>query len=110
MISYQSFPSYNGNPGSYLLQLLFWFLSIPITAIANFIIGIAGGVTQGASSSAGSVSGFIGRVFSLSISGFYSFGPFAIVVASLVWGIAILILIFFIFKAIQLAAHETEDD
>jgi len=110
MISYPPFPSYNGNIGNYLLQLIFWFLSIPAIAIGNFIIGIAGGVTQGASSSAGSVTGFIGQVFKDSISGFSSFGPFAIVVASLVWGIAILVLIFFIFKAIQLAAHETEDD
>jgi len=110
MISYPSFPYYSGNIGDYLVQLILWFFSIPLIALANFVIGITGGLTSGASQSAGSISGFIGSVFSSSISGFKSFGPFAIVVASFVWGTAIVILIFFVFKAIQLASHETEDD
>jgi len=110
MISYPLFPSYNGNIATYLLQLILWFVSIPLIAIANFIIEVAGGAAQGASSSAGSVTGFIGTVFSDSVNSFKSFGPFAIVIASFVWGIAIVILIFFIFKAFQLATHETEDD
>ncbi len=108
--SYPSFPSYNGNIGTYLLELIFWVISIPFIALGNFITGIMGGVTSGASSSASSVLGFIGTEFTNSEHDFAFAGPFAIILASLVWGIALLIIIFFIFKAIQLALHESEDD
>lgn len=108
--SYPAFPSYNGNVGSYLMSLLFWFLSIPAIAVGNFIAGLAGGVTSGASSSATSVLGFVGVEFVDSEHAFSFAGPFAIVIASAVWGVALLILIFFIFKAIQLALGMTTED
>lgn len=108
--SYPSFPSYNGNVGTYLMDLIFWVLSIPLVAIGNFIAGIGAGVTSGASSSASSVLGFVGVEFVDSEHAFSFAGPFAIVIASAVWGVAIIILIFFIFKAIQLAMDMTTED
>ena len=108
--SYPSFPSYNGNVGTYLMDLIFWFLSIPLVSIGNFVAGLAGGVTSGASSSASSVLGFIGIEFVDSEHAFSFAGPFAIVIASAVWGVAIIILIFFIMKGIQLALGMTTED
>ena len=108
--SYPAFPSYNGNVGTYLMDLIFWVVSIPLVAIGNFIAGIGAGVTSGASSSASSVLGFIGTEFVDSESSFSFAGPFAIVIASAVWGVAIIILIFFIFKGIQLALGMTTED
>ncbi len=108
--SYPSFPSYNGNVGTYLMDLIFWVLSIPLVAIGNFIAGIGAGVTSGASSSASSVLGFVGVEFVDSEHAFSFAGPFAIVIASAVWGVAIIILIFFIFKGIQLALGMTTED
>ena len=108
--SYPAFPSYNGNVGTYLMDLIFWVLSIPLVAIGNFIAGIGAGVTSGASSSASSVLGFVGIEFVDSEHAFSFAGPFAIILASAVWGVAIIILIFFIFKAIQLAMDMTTED
>jgi transaldolase len=110
LYTYPKFPT-TTNPVDFIIELIEWIIGVPLIAIANFIRGIAAGITKGSSSSAKLISGFIGRVFSQSVDGFsYAFGPFGIVIASLIWGIAILILVFFIFKAIQLALHETEDD
>lgn len=108
--SYPPFPTYSGNIGDFLLNLILWFFSIPAVALGNFIAGIAGGITSGASSSSARVTGFIGFEFTKSEDAFTFAGPFAIILASIVWGIALLILIFFIFKAIQIAMHESEDD
>ena len=108
--SYPAFPTYNGNVASYLIGIVVWMLSIPLVAIGNFVAGLAGGVTLGASSSASSVLGFVGIEFVDSEHDFSFAGPFAIVVASAVWGVAILILIFFIFKGIQLALGMTTED
>ena len=108
--SYPAFPTYNGNVASYLIGIVVWILSIPLVAIGNFVAGLAGGVTSGASSSASSVLGFVGTEFVDSEHDFSFAGPFAIVVASAVWGVAILILIFFIFKGIQLAISMTQED
>jgi hypothetical protein len=113
-LSYPSFPKYSSygssNVGGYILALIFWFLSIPLVALGKFVEGLAGGVTSGASSSASSVLGFIGTEFVDSESSFSFAGPFAIVIASAVWGVAIIILIFFIFKGIQLALGMTTED
>lgn len=108
--AYPPFPTYSGNIGDFLLNLIFWFLSIPAVALGNFVAGLTGGITSGASSSAASVMGFIGSSFQQSENSFTFAGPFAIIIASAVWGMAILILIFFILKGIQLAMHESEDD
>lgn len=107
--AYPNFPTYSSIT-QFVVALLEWMLLVPLTAIANFIIAIAGGLQQGGQSSAVSISAFIGETWNNSIQSFSSLGVFAIVVASLMWGLALMILIFFIFKALQLAIRETEED
>ena len=107
--AYPNFPTYT-SVTQFVIALLEWIILVPLTAIANFIIAIAGGLQQGGQSSAVSISAFIGETWNNSIQSFSSLGVFAIVVASLMWGLALMILIFFIFKALQLAIRETEED
>ena len=107
--AYPSFPSYT-SVIQFVEALLEWMLLVPLTAIANFIIAIASGLQQGGQSSAVSISAFIGETWNNSIQSFSSLGVFAIVVASLMWGLALMILTFFIFKTLQLAIRETEED
>jgi len=94
----------------FLVQLIEWIIEIPIIAIANFFTGIAGSMTSAGESDTSSVLGFIGKAWDGSLQAFSGLGIFAPIVASLVFGIGILILIFFVFKAIQLAVRETEED
>jgi hypothetical protein len=109
--SYPSFPTYyGGNLGTFLLQLLTWIISVPLIAAANFFISIIGSATTAGQNSTSSVIGFIGATWNNSLQAFSSLGIFAPVIASLIWGFSVLILIFFIFKAIQLGAHETEEN
>ena len=107
--AYPNFPTYT-SVTQFVIALLEWIILVPLTAIANFIIAIAGALQQGGQSSAVSISAFIGETWNNSIQSFSSLGVFAIVVASLMWGISIMILIFFVFKAIQLSIRETEED
>lgn len=108
---YPSFPTYyGGSLGTFILQLLIWIISVPLIAAANFFISIIGNASAAGENSTSSVIGFIGKTWNNSIQSFASLGVFAPVIASLIWGLSVLILIFFIFKAIQLGAHETEED
>jgi len=107
---YPKFPTLGSHPATFLLQLFKWILEVPLVAIANFLRGIAGAATSGSESSVSQVAGFIGTTWANSLSSFKSLGALAPIFASLIWGAGILILIFFVFKAVQLAMRETEED
>lgn len=109
--SYPAFPTYyGGSLGTFILQLLTWIISVPLIAAANFFISIIGSASAAGENSTSSVIGFIGATWNNSIQSFSSLGVFAPVIASLIWGLSVLILIFFIFKALQLGVRETEED
>lgn len=115
MYSYPPFPKYSGEVtasgiGVYILGLILWFLKIPLIGIVNILVAIFSGIANGTSSSMTSIVSFPGQIFSQTVSSFSPFGIFAPIAAAAVWGVAIIILIFFIFKAIQLAAAETTED
>ena len=108
--SYPPFPTFGNGIGGFFIALLEWLIEVPFVALANFIAGVTGAVTNGTESSAGTIIGFIGDTWANSVNSFQQFGIAAPILASLVWGVSILILIFFIFKAVQLSLRETEED
>ncbi len=113
MISYPNPPAMPSSPsgfGIFILQILFWLIEEVFIGIANVFIQIFGGLASGAGSSAQSVTGFIGATWNQSVQAFSAYGIFAPIIAAAIWGVAVVILIFFIFKAIQLAMAETTDD
>ena len=110
MLSYPSFPTYSGGIGSYILSILLWFVEVPLIGIANVFIGFFNGLSSGAGSSADSILAFPGQIFHATVQAFSALGIFAPIAAALVWGIALVILIFFAFKAIQVALAETTED
>ncbi len=113
MISYPNPPGMPSSPsafGLFILQILFWILETIAIGIANVFIAVFGGFASGAGSSGQAVSGFIGATWDQSVHAFAAYGVFAPVIASAVWGISVLILVFFVFKAIQLSMAETTDD
>lgn len=108
--SYPPFPNTNNGITNWIIGLFEWIFEVPLIAIANLIAGIGNGFTNGAQTSASNVAGFVGTTFNNSLSAFQSFGVLAPIIASAIWGGAIIILIFFIFKAIQLGTREMEED
>lgn len=115
MVSYPPFPTYSGGVsasaiGSYILHLMLWFVEVPLIGIANVFIGFFDGVSSGAGSSASSIIAFPGQIFQSTVQAFSALGIFAPIAAAAIWGAALVILVFFIFKAIQLAMAETTED
>ena len=108
--SYPQFPSYSNSLTTYIISILEWIFEIPLIAGANFFGGISNSITNSAETSSSSIIGFIGTTWDNSVNSFKSLGIFAPIVASIIWGASILILIFFIFKALQLGIRETEED
>ena len=109
-LTYPAFPTFNTSITTYIISVIEWILEIPLIAIGKFVEGISGSVTTSAETSSNSIIGFIGITWDNSINSFKSLGIFAPVVASIIWGGSIVILIFFIFKALQLGIRETEED
>ena len=110
LYSYPNFPNLSKGITTFIIQLFEWFIEVPLIALANFIGGMAGSATAGSENSVNVIFGFIGSTWSQSVASFKQFGVFAPLIASLIWGASIMVLIFFIFKAIQLATRETEED
>lgn len=108
--NYPPFPSTNNGITNWIIGLFEWLFEVPLIAIANLVSGIGNSATNGAETSAGSIAGFIGTTFNQSLVAFKSFGVLAPVIASAIWGGSIIILIFFIAKAVQLASREAEED
>lgn len=108
--AYPPFPSTSSGIVAFLVGLVEWVIEVPLIAIANFILSISGAASSAGANSTGAVFGFIASTWNNSIQAFSAFGVLAPILAALIWGIAFLILIFFIFKAIQLGIRETEED
>ena len=108
--SYPPFPSFSGGITGFIIGLLEWVIEIPLIAVANFFIGISGSATTAGESDTSSIIGFIGQTWQNSINSFNSFGVLAPIIASLIWGLALLILVFFIIKILQLGGRELEDE
>jgi len=106
MIAYPPFPSYNGNVAQMIIQLLLWTVEIPLIAIANAIIAIAGGASTSASQSISAVLLFPGQIFTETENSFAGYGVFAPLIASLIWGISLITLVFLVIKAFQVGADE----
>ena len=108
--SYPPFPSFSGGITGFVIAFLEWIIEIPLVAFANFFIGISGSATTAGESDTSSIIGFIGQTWQNSINSFNSFGVLAPIIASLIWGLALLILVFFIIKILQLGGRELEDE
>ena len=109
MITYPPFPQ-NGNIATELVQILIWIFEIPVIAMANGIIGISGNITNGLSSSAITIFSFPGQIFQQTVSAFKAYGVLAPIIASVIWGISIIILVFMVLKAVQIGGDELTNE
>ena len=63
-----------------------------------------------ASRSAIDVLGSLGKIFNQNVAAFKSLGIFAMPAAATLWGVSLVIIVFFVFKAIQVALSQTTQD
>ena len=106
MITYPNFPTYNGNLGQTIAQIFLWVCEIPLIALANGFIAIAGGATTSASSSINTILLFPGTIFQQTVASFAQYGVLAPVIASVIWGVSLVILVFLVLKAFQIGTDE----
>ena len=110
MFTYPQFPQWNGSISNLLLQIILWIVEIPLIAIGNVIIGVSGSVGNSIGSGASTVISFPATIFKQSEASFRAYGVFAPIIVSVIWGASIIILIFFIFKAVQIAGDEMTNE
>jgi hypothetical protein len=110
MIAYPPFPQYNGNLAQTIIQIILWIVEIPLIAIANAIIAIAGGAGSSAAQSLGIILEFPGQIFAQTEASFSAYGIFAPIIASIIWGAALIILVFLVLKAFQIAGDEITNE
>ena len=108
--TYPTFPTLSSsNIGSSLVQLLIWIFSIPVVAIAKVIRDITSAIGTAAGQTAGTVINFPGKIFQQTEASFTSYGVLAPIIAAAIWGISIVLLIFFVIKAAQVGLNEFTD-
>ena len=108
--SYPPFPTFGNSIANFFFSLIEWIIEVPLIAILNIVIGITGSFSSGLNNSGYSIGSFMGSIFQNSVQSFSPFGVLAPLMASAVWGLSLVILIFFVFKMIQLGIRETEED
>lgn len=107
--SYPPFPALPSSitgVGNFLLQLGIWFFSIPIITVANILISIGSGLGTSTGNTASTIVDYLGVAFAQSENSLAMFGAFAPIIASLIWGVSIIIIIFMVFKAVQVGLNE----
>ena len=105
-IPYPNFPTYNGNLAQTIIEILLWMVEIPVIAIGNVIISVFGGVGTAASTTATDIISFPGAIFVQTELSFKAYGVLAPIIAAAIWGTSIIILVFLVFKAFQIATDE----
>jgi hypothetical protein len=109
-ITYPPFPTYNGNLSQMIIQMVLWVIEIPLIAIGNGLILIIGGASSSASQSLGAILYFPGAIFVQTEDSFAAYGIFAPLIASLIWGVSIIIIVFLVLKAVQIAGDEITNE
>lgn len=110
MTSYPPFPNLNGTLQQNIMSLIMWVFETIITA---FVIGTQTIATDIYSSVGGTISSIVefpAKIFDQTESAFSGYGILAPILASLVWGVSIIILVFLLLKASQIGASEITNE
>jgi lipopolysaccharide export LptBFGC system permease protein LptF len=110
MVGYPPFPKWNGSITSLLMQIIMWIIEVPLIAVANVIIVVVKDIGNTLGSTGAIIIAFPATIFKESVASFSAYGVFAPIIASFVWGISIIILVFFVFKALQIGGSEMENE
>ena len=106
-----TWPSFPTMPSSiqdipfFLVEIILYPFEMLFAAFGDIIQGGSSGAATGLGNSASAVLGFLGSVWGNSIAPFKTYGIFAPILGSLIWGMGLAILIFFV----MMAFHETEE-
>ena len=108
-LSYPPFPT-DSSISAEIIALVLWMIEIPFIAVANVIIVAMSYIGSAMGSSAASIISFPGQIFAQTENSFKAYGIFAMPISAAIWGVSILILVFFIFKIIQVSGDEITNE
>lgn len=89
----------------FLINVVLWFFELAMVMIANVLIEIVGAIGQSGANTTSQIIGYLGQAFTNSEVSLSVAGPFAPILASLIWGISIVIIIVAIIKGTQIGAN-----
>ena len=109
-ISFPSMPTYNGNVDSYIEAFLIFIGQVIAYPFEALIYAIGSGLGTGISNLFTSLFGMASTTYNNSVNSFKFAGPLAPILVSVVWGISLVIIIFFVLMAIHLIWGDVQDD
>ena len=109
-IAFPSMPTYNGNVDSYIEAFLVFIGQVIAYPFEALIYAIGSGLGTGISNLFTSLFGLAATTYNNSVNSFKFAGPLAPILVSVVWGISLVIVIFFILMAIHLIWGDIQDD
>ena len=108
--SYPSFPNLNGTITQNILSLVMWVIETILTAFVIGIQTIASDIYNSVGSTITSIVEFPAKIFDQTVSDFSGYGILAPILASIIWGVSIIILVFLLLKASQIGASEITNE
>ena len=109
-ISFPTMPQYTGNVDSYIEAFLIFLGEVVAYPFEAILYAIGSGLGSGISNLFTSLFGMAATTYTNSEKDFAFAGPLAPVLVSIVWGISLVIVIFFILMAIHLIWGDIQDD
>ncbi len=109
-ISFPTLPSYSGSISGWLKAFLVFLGEVILYPFEYVIYAIGSGIGQGLSNLFSSLFDMASSTYSSSEKSFAFAGPAAPILVSIVWGISLVIIIFFILMAIHLIWGDIQDD
>ena len=109
-ISFPNLPTYSGSISSFVENFLIYLGEIILYPFEYVIYAIGSGIGQGLGNLFSSLFGMASTTYTSSVKSFGFAGPLAPILVSIVWGISLVIIIFFILMAIHLIWGGIQDD
>ena len=110
MTTYPPFPNLNGSLSQNIMSLIMWVFETILTAFVIGIQTIAGDIYNSVGSTISSIVEFPAKIFDQTESDFSGYGILAPILASIIWGVSIIILVFLLLKASQIGASEITNE
>ena len=110
MTSYPPFPNLNGTVSQNIMSLIMWVFETILTAFVIGIQTIAGDIYNSIGGTISSIVSFPAKIFDQTVSDFSGYGILAPILASIIWGVSIIILVFLLLKASQIGASEITNE
>ncbi len=112
-LGFPGIPTWSGSTSdlpTYIVQLILWALEVPLIALYDLLVSPLVSFVDGADTSGFSIGAYVGTAFTDTSAALRPFGVLAVPIAVFVWGVAIVLLAYFIMFAIGIVIRQGEKD